>query len=70
MPSQRLSQTAQKLDFGEKLLQTGKKENSDALLRRLKVSVAASSPSSGGSGAVHVSQEDSEQVGDADLRFP
>lgn len=32
-----------KLDFPEKLIQTGKKENTDALLKRLKVSPGHSS---------------------------
>jgi hypothetical protein len=31
------AQTVQKLDFREKLIQSGKKENTDALLKRLKV---------------------------------
>lgn len=31
------SSHTQKLEFAEKLVQTGKKENSDALLKRLKV---------------------------------
>lgn len=31
------TRAVQKLEFAEKLVQTGKKENSDALLKRLKV---------------------------------
>ena len=37
MPAQRLSQTIKRLEFDEKLVQTGKKETIDVLLKRLKV---------------------------------
>jgi hypothetical protein len=39
------AQTVQKLDFREKLIQSGKKENTDALLKRLKVGLNSGKPS-------------------------
>jgi hypothetical protein len=41
------AQTVQKLDFREKLIQSGKKENTDALLKRLKVGSSSGKRSEG-----------------------
>ena len=43
-PGQTRTHTMQKLDFREKLIQTGKRENTDALLKRIKVGLLALSP--------------------------